>query len=165
MQSWLQRVRGAIGIGATWALGWAPIGAITGWVTATLVDFPPVVVAANYATMFGVMGFMGGAIFSTLLRLADGHRSFDQLSLPRFVGWGAVGGLALGGLAVLASLLGAGLTSLGAVIVAATTLLGAGSAAGTLLVARAANEHPVLGEGGSGANAPLPAESARRLPR
>jgi hypothetical protein len=165
MQSWLQRVRGAIGIGATWALGWAPIGAITGWVTATLVDFPPLVVAANYATMFGVMGFMGGALFSTVLRLAEGHRSFDQLSLPRFVGWGAVGGLVLGGLAVSASLLGGGLTSLGAVIVAATTLLGAGSAAGTLVVARAANEHPVLGEGASGANAPLTGESARRLPR
>ena len=165
MQSWLQRVRGAIGIGATWALGWAPIGAITGWVTATLVDFPPIVVAANYATMFGVMGFLGGAIFSTVVRLADGHRSFDQLSLPRFVGWGAVGGLVLGGLAVLASLLGAGLTSLGAVIVGATTLLGAGSAAGTLVVARAANAHPVLGEGASGANAPVAGGSTRRLPR
>jgi hypothetical protein len=166
MQNWLQRVRGAIGIGATWAAGWAPIGAVTGWVTATLLDFPPSVVAANYAAMFGVLGFVGGTIFSTVLRLADGHRSFEQLSLPRFVGWGALGGLVLGGLAVSASLLGAGLTALGAVIVGATTMLGAGSAAGTLVVARAAGEEQaLLVEGGSGTNAPLAGLKARRLPR
>jgi hypothetical protein len=34
MQKWLQRIRGAVGIGLTWAAGWAPLGAITGWVTA-----------------------------------------------------------------------------------------------------------------------------------
>ena len=165
MQSWLQRIRGAIGIGATWAAGWAPIGAITGWATATLLDFPPIVVAANYATMFGVLGFMGGAIFSTVLRLADGHRSFDQLSLPRFTGWGAVGGLVLGGLAVSASLLGAGLTWLGLDIAGATTVLGAGSAAGTLVVARKASELPMLGEGGTATKVPPAGERARRLSR
>ena len=52
-KNWLQRVRGAIGIGATWAAGWAPIGAVTGWITATLVDFPASIVAATYAAMFG----------------------------------------------------------------------------------------------------------------
>jgi hypothetical protein len=165
MKNWMQRVRGAIGIGATWAAGWAPIGAVAGWVTAMLVDFPPGVVAANYAAMFGVLGLVGGTIFSTVLRLAEGHRSFEQLSLPRFVGWGALGGLVLGGLAVSISLLGAGFTTFGAVIVGATTLLGAGSAAGTLVVARAADERALLGDGGSGTNASLAGAKARRLPR
>ena len=36
MNTWLQRIRGAIGIGLTWAAGWAPIGAITGWITASI---------------------------------------------------------------------------------------------------------------------------------
>ena len=168
MKSWLQRVRGAIGIGATWAAGWAPIGAVTGWLTATLLDFPSSVVApvaGNYAIMFGVLGFMGGTLFATVLRLAEGRRSFEQLSLPRFVGWGALGGIVLGTLATSASLLGAGFTPLGAVIVTAATLLGAGSAAGTLVVARAADGHVPLGDGGSGTNAPLAAANARRLPR
>ena len=147
MKSWLQRVRGAIGIGATWAAGWAPIGAVTGWVTATLVDFPASILAGNYAVMFGVLGFAGGTIFSTVLRLAEGHRSFEQLSLPRFVGWGALGGLVLGGLAVLVS------------------LLGAGSAAGTLVVARASAERPLLGGSGSGTDVPLAGANAPRLPR
>lgn len=163
MNSWLQRVRGTIGIGATWAAAWAPVGAITGWVTGTLLDFPSSV-AANYAAMFGVLGLMGGTIFSTVLRLAESRRSFEQLSLPRFVGWGALGGLVLGGLAVSASLLGASFDTLGAVIVGAATLLGAASAAGTLVVARGA-EHALPGEGGSGAHAPLAGANARRLPR
>lgn len=35
-----QRMRGALGIGMTWAAGWAPVGAITGLVTGTLLGFP-----------------------------------------------------------------------------------------------------------------------------
>jgi hypothetical protein len=48
MKKWLQRIRGAIGIGLTWAAGWAPIGAITGWVTGVFLGFPLGVVTANY---------------------------------------------------------------------------------------------------------------------
>jgi hypothetical protein len=139
MKKWLQRSRGAIGIGLTWAAGWAPIGALTGWVTAMVLGFPLGVVTTNYAVMFGVLGFLGGTIFSTVLSLAEGRRGFNQLSLPRFAGWGGLGGLLLGGFAVTAGILGAGLTTLGVVITAAATLLGAGSAAGTLVLARAAH--------------------------
>ena len=155
-QSWLQRVRGAIGIGLTWAAGWAPIGAITGWVAGVAFGFPVAVVAANYALMFGALGFLGGTIFSGVLRLAEGRRSFEQLSLPRFAAWGAVGGLLLGGLAITASLLGGGFTTLGAVIAAASTLLGAGSAAGTLAVARTANDARALRGADAGALLPPP---------
>ena len=97
-KSRLQGVRGAIGIGLTWAAGWAPIGALTGWVASAVLGFPIGVVATNYAVTFGVLGFLGGTIFSCVLRLAEGRRSFDQLSLPRFVTWGALGGLLLGAL-------------------------------------------------------------------
>ena len=138
MTKWLQRIRGAIGIGLTWAAAWAPVGAITGWITAMVFRFPLSVVTINYAVMFGVLGFIGGTIFSTVLSLTEGRRSFEQLSLPRFAAWGAVGGLLLGGLAVTAGLLGSGLTTLGAVITAGSTLLGAGSAAGTLVIAKGA---------------------------
>lgn len=144
MNKWLKRIRGAVGIGLTWAAAWAPVGAITGWVTGMLLGFPLAVVTANYAVMFGVLGFIGGTIFSSVLSFAEGGRSFDQLSLPRFVAWGALGGLALGGLAVSAELLGAGPTLLGAVITGASTLLGAGSAAGTLVIAKAAHSQPML---------------------
>jgi hypothetical protein len=151
MKKWLQRIRGAVGIGLTWAAGWVPVGAITGWVTGMFLGFPLGQIAANYAVMFGVLGFIGGTIFSSVLSLAEGRRSFDQLSLPRFVAWGGLGGLLLGGLAATAGLLGAGLTVLGGVMMGASMLLGAGSAAGTLAIARAANR-PALpkGEGAPG---------------
>jgi hypothetical protein len=29
MNNWLQRIRGAVGIGLAWAAAWAPVGAIT----------------------------------------------------------------------------------------------------------------------------------------
>lgn len=72
----------SVGIGLTWAAGWAPIGAITGWVTAVIVGFPLGVVTANNAVMFGVLGFIGGTIFSAVLSLAESSRSFNQPSLP-----------------------------------------------------------------------------------
>jgi hypothetical protein len=98
--------------------------------------FPLGTVTVNYAVMFGVLGFAGGAIFSTILSLAEGRHGFHELSLLRFVGWGAAGGLILGGLAVAVCLLGSGLSLLGVATVGAWTLLGAGSAAGTLAIAR-----------------------------
>jgi hypothetical protein len=147
----------------TWSVGWAPIGAITGWVTGAVLGFPLGVVIANYAVMFGVLGFIGGTIFSTVLRLAEGRRSFNQLSLPRFVAWGALGGLLLGGIAVSAELVGAGPTILGAVFTGASTLLGAGSAASTLLIARAAHSRESLKEGEDVAHAELTGEEKRQL--
>jgi len=147
MKKLLQRIRGAIGIGLTWAAGWAPIGAITGWITASIFHFPMGTVITNYAVTFGVLGFIGGTLFSTVLSLADGRRSFDQLSLPRFAIWGAVGGLLLGGLAAASGLLGAGATTLGLVMTGAAALLGAGSAAGMLTIARGGRSEPLLREG------------------
>ena len=164
MKKWLQRLRGALGIGVTWAVGWAPVGALTGLITGIFLGGVPWgVIATNYAVMFGVLGLVGGTIFSTVLSLADGRRRFDQLSLPRFVGWGALGGLLLGGIAVTASLLGSGISILGAAIVGVSTLLGAGSAAGTLAIARAADDQALLEEGEEVGSVGLTGEEARQL--
>ena len=56
----------------------------------------PVEAALMGATMFGVLGFVGGGLFSTVLVIADGRRRFDQLATPRFAALGTVGGVALG---------------------------------------------------------------------
>ncbi len=162
MKQWLKRVRGAVGIGLTWAAAWAPLGAITGLVTGTVIGLPLSVVIPNYAVTFSVLGFVGGTIFSTVLTLAEGRRSFSRLSVPRFVALGAFGGLLLGGLAVGLGLFGAGATILGAVITAASALLGAGSAASTLVIARASHSQPLL-QGEDDANAELTAAHLRHL--
>lgn len=159
MKKWLRRIRGAMGMGLTWAAGWAPVGAVTGWITGMLLGFPLATVAGNYAAMFAVLGFVGGTIFSTVLRITEGRRTFDELSLPRFTAWGALGGLVLGGVSVMIGLLGPGLGVLDAVMAGVATLLGAGSAAGTLAIARKADDRSLLEPGEEEIRHPLPGDS------
>jgi hypothetical protein len=91
MQKWLRRVRGAIGMGVTWAVAWG----IVGIVPRLLLGYNP---DAPFPIIFGVLGFIAGVAFSVVLVAAEGRRRFDQMSVPRFAGWGAVGGLALSAL-------------------------------------------------------------------
>jgi hypothetical protein len=148
MSGLLRRVRGAIGMGITWALGWTPIGALAG-ATLAVVFGPgiPLFWAMKLnAVVFGVLGLIGGTIFSTVLRLTEGRRTFDELTLPRFTLWGALGGVVLGGVTVALGLWGAGnLPGVAAMLTGITTVLGAASAAGTLAIARAADRRERLG--------------------
>ena len=161
MKKWLTRIRGAVGMGLTWAAGWAPIGAVLGLVVGVVLGgvAPGVAVALN-AGVFATLGFAGGAIFSTVLRITEGRHRFDELSLPRFAAWGAVGGLLLGGLAITAGVWGPGLTLLDGIIAGAATVLGAGSAVGSLALARKADDQELL-EAGERALGLLEAESAQ----
>jgi hypothetical protein len=83
MQKWLRRIRGAVGMGLTWAAGWALVGVLTELFIdpmGSLVDVWP--------TALTIPGFLGGAVFSAVLQVAEGRRRFDELSLPRFGAWG-----------------------------------------------------------------------------
>src|SRR5262245_54528484 len=91
MRKWLRRIRGAIGMGFTWAFAWSAVGLVPRW----LLGFNP---DAPFPIIFGVLGFIAGVTFSGLLVLTEGRRRFDQMSLPRFAGWGAIGGLLLSAL-------------------------------------------------------------------
>ena len=164
MKKWVQRIRGAIGIGLTWAVGWAPVGAVTGLIIGVVFGLPLGGIAANYAELFGVLGFIGGTMFSTVLRIADGRHRFDQLSLPRFALWGAVGGLSLSALAVTAGVVGlGGITPLTVVVVSAAGLLGAGSATGSLALARKADDQELLAAGQDAAEVGLTDAERREL--
>ena len=128
MRKWLRRIRGAMGMGVVWAVAWSAVGAIPRWVFGINTDAP-------FPLIFGVLGFIAGTTFSGLLVLTEGRRRFDQMSLPRFAGWGAVGGLLLSALFASAASLG-----WGDVLVVAPTfaLASAVCAAGSLAVARRA---------------------------
>jgi len=128
MKKLLRRSRGAIGMGLTWALAWFGAGMVL------LLIVGPDAADVPFPLGFGMFGFFAGTIFSGVLTAVEGRRSFEQLSLARFAGWGAVGGLLLG--AVFAMLAGS------AVMVAAPffALAGAGSAAGSLALARRATD-------------------------
>ena len=145
MKKWLRRIRGAIGMGLTWAAVWGGAGTIVmlGFLlrTGSRPDAP-------FPFMFAAAGLVAGLLFSVVLGLAEGGRQFDQMSLRRFAAWGAAGGFMLAAAFVLAvSLTGnAGflwnLVVIGPVFAAAA----AGSAAGSLALARRA-QHGVLQNG------------------
>src|SRR3954471_22421657 len=101
MQKWVRRVRGAIGMGVTWGVAWAGAGTVLAVVTRFRADAP-------FPLIFGVLGFIAGVIFSALLALTEGRRSLDQMSIPRFAGWGAMGGLLLSALFAMAASFGWG---------------------------------------------------------
>ena len=84
---------------------------------------------------FGGLGFIAGVTFSGLLMLTEGRRRFDEMSLPRFARWGAIGGLMLSALFVRGVSLG-----WGEVLAISTTFAfaSAACAAGSLALARRA---------------------------
>ena len=154
MKGWLRRLRGAIGMGVTWALGWAPIGAVAGLALGLTVGAGPGVATIVWvnAVAFGALGLVAGTIFSAVLSLTEGQRSFDELTLPRFALWGGVGGLVLGALASSAGLWGGGfMPGVALVLTGTTTMLGMASAAGTLALARKADSRPRLDADSGGA--------------
>jgi len=95
----LRRIRGAIGMGFTWAVAWSAAGLVPRWVLGFNPDAP-------FPIIFGVLGFFAGVTFSALLTLTQGRRRFDEMSLPRFAAWGAAGGLLLSALFARAASLG-----------------------------------------------------------
>ena len=101
MHTWLRGVRGAIGMGFTWAAAWFAAGLLPRWVFGVNTDAP-------LPLVFGLFGLIAGVVFSAVLALAEGRHRFDQMSLSRFAGWGAMGGLLLSALVAKAGSLGWG---------------------------------------------------------
>ena len=165
MKELLRRIRGAFGMGLTWAAGWMPVGALLGLGLWVVFSGPAGLVRAVWlnAQLFGALGFVGGSLFSAVVRLREGRRRFDELSLPRFTAWGAAGGLILGGLAVAAGFWGPGLQPIDTLIVSVATLLGAGSAAGTLALARMAEDEALLKDGAGVDEVGLTANEQKQL--
>jgi hypothetical protein len=160
MTKWLRRIRGAIGMGLTWAAAWFGAGLIlllgVGFGAAD-VPFP---------LFFGLLGFLAGVTFSGVLGVIEGRRRLDQMSLPRFAGWGAVGGLLLSGILVVAVALG-GETLWGEFLVLGPVfaLAGAASAAGSLALARMAEHRELPDPGAEPAEAGLTEDERRELLR
>ena len=143
MKKWLRRIRGAIGMGLTWAAAWGGAGIITmlGFllVTGSRPDAP-------FPLIFGAFGFVAGVIFSGVLGLVEGRRRFDQMSLPRFAAWGAAGGFLLAATFVLAVSLSGDPGFLWNLVVVGPlfAVAAAGSAAGSLALARRAQGRELL---------------------
>jgi hypothetical protein len=129
-------------MGLTWGLAGALLGMLMEFVD------PHGEIADIWPAVFAYPGFFGGVVFSVVLGISARHRRFDELSIPRFAAWGALGGL-------LVSLLPAAMVGLGlatanvplwkitAVLAAPLTIGSAIAASASLAVARTA-EHRAL---------------------
>ncbi|MBL0940891.1 MAG: hypothetical protein IBJ03_18510 [Gemmatimonadaceae bacterium] len=72
MSSWLRRIRGVIGMGATWAFAWSFAGTTLRWVFGVNTDAP-------LPLLFGMLGFIAGITFSAVLVLTEHRRRLDQM--------------------------------------------------------------------------------------
>jgi hypothetical protein len=153
MRKSLRRIRGAIGMGLTWGAAWFAAGSVPRWVFGVNTDAP-------LPLVFGLFGLIAGVIFSAVLALTEGRRSFDQMSLPRFAVWGAMGGLLLSALVAKAGSLG-----WGDVLALAPTLAVASavSASGSLAMARRAVRQELPDIRGDIAAAELTDHETRKL--
>ena len=137
VNQWLRRIRGAIGIGLTWAAAWFGAGILLARVPGFYSDLP-------FALLFAPLGFVTGVIFSGILVAIERRRkfdrvSFDRVSLSRFAGWGAASGLLLSGILVVAAAIrGESLWGEFLVFGPPLALSSAASAVGSLALARRA---------------------------
>jgi hypothetical protein len=140
-------------MGFTWGAAWSGAGIVLAVVTGFKADAP-------FPLVFGVLGFIAGVIFSAFLALTEGRRRFDQMSLPRFAGWGATGGLLLSAVFAKAASLGWG----DVLAIAPTFALAcAVCASGSLAVARRAGRRELPDIRGDTAEAELTAHEKRKL--
>ena len=167
MKKWLRRIRGALGIGLTWG--------ITGFLAGAVIELihnvwpNPLGAAVDiWPAVLAYPGFLGGVAFSAVLGIAGRRRRFDELSMPRFALWGAVGGLLVS--LIPAAMVGLGLATPNVPIWQITvalagpfTLGGAIAASGTLALARLADDRELLDESRDVAEVGLTEEEARTL--
>lgn len=144
-------------MGLTWALAWFGVG------MALLLVLGPDAADVPFPLGFGMFGFFAGVLFSGVLALLEGRRRFDEMSLPRFAAWGAVGGLLLAVLFIsVATLLGEALDV--SVPLVVFPVAGAGSAAGVLALARKAERRELLDDPEEVGEVGLTEKEAKELP-
>jgi hypothetical protein len=140
-------------MGFTWGAAWAAVGSVLRWLFGFNADVP-------FPLVFGVLGFIAGVIFSGLLMLTEGRRGFDQMTLPRFAAWGAVGGFLLSAIFTRV----ASLAWADALMIAPTfAVAGAVSASGSLALARRARMRELPDVRGDTAEAELADHEKRQL--
>ena len=105
MKTLLRRIRGALGMGVTWALA----GFLAGMSIELIHNIWPNPLGSAvdiWPAALAYPGFFGGVAFAAVLGIAGRRHRFDELSLPKVAAWGAVGGL-------LVSLIPAAMIALG----------------------------------------------------
>jgi len=167
MKAWLRRIRGALGMGLTWGI----TGFLAGMAIELVHNIWPNPIGSMvdiWPAALGYPGFVGGMAFSTVLGIVGRTRRFDELSIPRFAAWGALGGL-------IVSLIPAAMVTIGLAtpniplwqitlgLAVPFTLGGAIAASGTLAIARMSANRELLDAGRDLADVGLTEEEVKEL--
>ena len=131
MRGFLKRLRGIIGTGLTWAVGFAGIFAVVGFIFGAY-SVP------RLALVGGFVGLVAGGAFAVILSIVERRHQLKDLSLWRMALWGG-----LGGILVAAAFSG----SWGNFWSFAATMavIGAGVSAGTIAIAKRADTKLIEG--------------------
>lgn len=163
-----RRLRGAIGIGLTWAVGGILVG---GAIELAHNIWPnPVGAAVDiWPAVLALPAFFGGIAFSAILGIAARDRRFDELSIPGMAAMGAVGGLLVSLVPAVLVVLGLAtpnvpVSEITLALLGPLTLGGALAAAGTLGIARMGEDQALLAESEDVEKAGLTEDGARQLP-
>jgi len=136
MKGLLRRLRGIIGTGLTWAVGWAGIFSVLGVIFGAG-SVPGV------AVVFGFTGLVAGSAFAVILSIAERRHRLEDLSLWRTALWGG-----LGGILVAAAFSGSWVNFWS--FAATMAVSAAASSAGTVAVAKRAERKLIQEEDDSG---------------
>jgi hypothetical protein len=132
MKRFLRVIRGVIGTGLSWALGWAGlfagIGAVFGAHS-----------VLRLALSQGFVGFIAGSAFGVILSIVERHKKLEDLSTGRVALWGGLGGLLVAG---SLSLLGGGALVWPFMVIIAVS--GAACSAGTIAIAKRAGDSQLI---------------------
>lgn len=164
MSDLLRRVRGAFGMGVSWAA----IGFMVGGVIELIHNIWPNPIGSAvdiWPAMLAVAGFLGGLGFSVVLTIAARHRRFDELSMGRFAMLGAAGGLIV---SLVPAYLIAGprvfpITSVLSELAGPFAIGGAIAASATLAIARLSEDQNLLDASEDVSAVGLTTEEARDL--
>jgi hypothetical protein len=159
MKRWVRRLRGILGIGVLWSFTGGILGVLAGGAASLLVGLPFIPAILVFGASGCGAGLVLGAAFASLLTLAEGRRSLEELSTARAALWGGLAGAVLisGWIEISLALTERpafvlSSEQIGAIIVAAAVGYGAISAvmaAGTVAIAKRAPT-PIEGGGSPG---------------
>jgi hypothetical protein len=144
MNNFLRRLRGIIGTGLTWAIGWT--GVKVGLFGLYGLSGFPLRFLFPIALSGLVQGFIAGGAFAVVLSIAERRHTLEDLSLRRVALWGGVGGV-LVLLPTLPMVFSYGvplIPILGSLAV--DGLMGAGFATGSVALARRGDTKLIEGE-------------------
>ncbi len=165
MKTFLRKLRGILSIGTIWGLVFSGLGAglnlVLGLIWRDILPVSVFELVVNRAISYGISGFILGSGFAGVIAIMHGRKTFEDLTVWRGALWGALSGLGVSTIFVVASIgtisrLGIPLVNLLPVVImyngikiAVTTGLGAG----TVAVAKRA---PAELEAGTGLYEELP---------